>query len=467
MNKFKKALGAFGLSVLFILTGCADKGTLGQSTAIEDGSGFNSEKNENSNVGAEIELMPITEVKETFAEESEKLKNRKFDNINFENAYFSFPDASEVCTLEYKKTDFTWSPDEAYDYMCRRIDELFPGKYSAEEKANEIRFCDSEWISEERFPNNVPTLKQYKEMNLVTEHPETIIANEWCYIEILNGILRGYDQGILKERGGYDLEALTSLETGYGYGYKGNYRIDMFDVMIAYPIVLRTDDLESEEIFHLVSGDISIAEAVKSANKYLSNLEISPRDLPYKPSVQSVIVLDIGDGCFAFCFAVVPEYKQIMYDCAKIDAHTNGISSISDTTNETRLAGHAVMYEKDKICRCRLGDLLFYYDVMETNSQTSVIPLEKAAELASNHLTWNMRFKAQGVSVVYKEISDKDHHQYPDNKALENRKITVRPCWKFYLRPTIEPQKLFHVYVDMLTGDVYTFVQLMTSEAEK
>lgn len=256
------------------------------------------------------------------------------------------------------------------------------------------------------------------------------------------------------------------METGYGYGYGGDYSIDLFDVMIAYPIVLRTDDLESEETFHLVSGDISIAEAVKSANKFLSDLEISPRELPYKPSVQSVIVLDIGDGCFAFCFAVVPEYKQIMYDCAKIDAHTNGISSISDTTNETRLAGHAVMYEKDKICRCRLGDLLFYYDVMETNSQTSVIPLEKAAELASNHLTWNMRFKAQGVSVVYKEISDKDHHQYPDNKALENRKITVRPCWKFYLRPTIEPQKLFHVYVDMLTGDVYTFVQLMKSDAE-
>ena len=201
MNKLKATLIIYGLSALIFLTGCADKGTLEQSTTIKNGTGFNSEKNESSNADAKIDLMPITTVRETFDEEAEKLKNRKFDNINFENAYFSFPDASEVCTLEYKKTDFTWSPDEAYDYMCRRIDELFPGKYSAEEKANEIRFCDSEWISEERFPNNVPTLKQYKEMNLVTEHPETIIANEWCYIEILNGILRGYDQGILKERG--------------------------------------------------------------------------------------------------------------------------------------------------------------------------------------------------------------------------------------------------------------------------
>lgn len=475
MSKLKTTLGVFGLSVSVFLTGCAGKGTLGQSTSagndseqsssVGNNSALNSEKTESSPPDAELGLVPVTEVKETFDKEADKIKSRSFDNINFENAYFSFPEASEVCALEYEKTKFTWSPDEAYEYMCRRTDELLPGKYNDEEKAYEIRFSDCGIIDhEKKYPESCASLKQYKEMNLVTDRPSTLLSNAECYVEVMDGILYGYDLGTLKKRGGYDLDTLESPDTGYGY--KDDGRIDMFDVLLAYPIVLRTDDLKSEETFHLVSGDISIAEAVNSANKCLSELELSPRELPYKMSVQSVIVLDIGDGCYAFCFATVQEYKNIQYDSAKLDRNTIGISTISNATNETQLAGHAVMFEKDTLCRWRGGNRTLRHDITETDSQTSVIPLEKAAELASNYLSWNMRFKAQSVSAVYKEFSEKDHFEYTKPEDLENRKITVRPCWKFVLKPTTDPKKLFHVYVDMLTGEVDTFVQLMQSEEE-
>lgn len=464
MIKLKKILGAFGLSVLFFLTGCADKGTLGQSTAEENNSDIGTLASTVSEADTEIELLPITEVMETFDVETEKIKSGIFDNINFEGTYFFFTEANEVYTLEYEKTKFKCSPDEAYDYFCKMTDQLLPGMYSDEEKAQEIRFVDCDTINDEKFPYGYPTFEQYKQMGLATDQPYPIIVNQNCFIEMSNEILRGYDRGDLKRRGGYNLDALTDPATSYGY--KDDGRIDMFEVLIAYPIVYRTANLESEKTFHLVTGDISIAEAVKSANKYFSELELSPREV-CKTVVQSVNVIDIGNGCYAFCFAVVPEYKQVKFARPEMDKNTNGITSISDTTNETQLVGSAVMYKKDDICRCRLGNLLFYYDIMETDSQSSVIPLGKAAECVSNYMTAGIKFNVKSVTATYKEISAKDHSQYPDYESFDNRKITIKPCWRFVLKPTTgDTSKLYYAYVDMISGKIYTLVQLMESEVE-
>lgn len=459
MSKLQTTLSVFVLSALILLTGCADKGTLGQLSLVENDSDINSEKNESLTSDTEIELIPITEVRETFDKEAEKIKAQKFDNVSFENADFTFTEASEVCTLEYAKTQFTLSPDEAYDYMCKRTDELFPGMFSDEEKADMIRFSDCYTINDEKYPDCYPTLEQYKEMNLATEYPDTFIADENNYIWVHFGALCDYVHGDLEKREGYDSPELEMIWEVYGGIYANR-----FDAVSVYPSVYHTEDLKSEKTFRLESGDVSIAEAAAFIEKHLSELEISMRDFPFKMSLRSVYVLDTGDDRCAFYFTIVPEYKNIKYDCAKIDRSSYGISPISNSTNEAHVAGHVMMYEKDKISRLHVGVLPYYYDIVETGSHTSVMPLEKAAELASKYLAWNMRFKAQSASVVYKEISDKDVFEYPDTEAYLNRKVNVIPCWKFLLQPTTEPKKLFHVYVDMLTGDVYTFVQLMRQE---
>ena len=105
-----------GLVVPLLISGCADNG-----------------KNQ-------AELSPIPEVRESFVEESNKLKSQTFDNLNFENTYFSFPDVNEVYSFEYKIADFDISADDAYDYLCRRTDELFPGMFSNEEKQGKLSF---------------------------------------------------------------------------------------------------------------------------------------------------------------------------------------------------------------------------------------------------------------------------------------------------------------------------------------
>lgn len=454
MNKLKATLIIYGLSALIFLTGCADKGTLEQSTTIKNGTGFNSEKNESSNADAKIDLMPITTVRETFDEEAEKLKNRKFDNINFENAYFSFPEAVEVYDFEYKDliAKSSWGPDEVYDYLCTRIDDLFPGMYSDEQKAHEIRFGDAEAINWKTAEGSYrwPDLEQYKEMNLATDRPiNPAISNKECYIEIYGSALRGYDQGDLERRIGYD------------------GKIDVFNVLSEFPVVYRTKNLESQKTYHLTSGDISIADAVKSANKALSELELSSRSLQFKPSVQSVNVLDIGDNCFAFCFNIVAEYKQIQFNALEMDITTDSVQTLYDSTNEIDMFGEATMYEADKITRYRMLSYFADTDIDETNAYGSIIPIEKAAEVASDSLTGKIKFKALSATAVYKRFSAKEANQYSEDEDYTHREITVKPCWRFVLKPTTgDTKKLYYIFVDMITGRTYITSQQMRSDME-
>lgn len=437
MRKQGTAFCLLWLSVFILLAGCADQET-------------------------ETDLMPLETVKETFDEETVRIKNQEFDNLSFEDAYFYFPAVTEVVNLEYNSevTDITCSPDEVYNYLCRRVDELFPNLLSDEQKADEIRFVDAEpvnWKTQEDPYSMItvldlsfyPNLKQYKEEKLVTEHPLPMIANENIYIELYNGVLRGYDQGDLAKRSGYDR------------------RVDKFEALENFPIVYRTLDIKSQKTYHLESGDITIADAVQSADKYLSGLELSYREIPVKPKVQGVNVLDIGNGCFAFCFKLVAEFKQMEFNAFEMDTISSGVTWIYDQTNEIDFSGEALMYKADQITKYRMLSPFAYSDITETGAYDSVIPLAKAAQIASDYLTDGMSFKVLSVTAVYKPFSDKDVMQYTEAEDYRHRKITVRPCWKFVLKPTTNAtDKLYYVFVDMVTGKAYTSVQQMKLDVE-
>lgn len=252
-----------GLVVPLLISGCSDNGK------------------------TQAELSPIPEVRESFVEESNKLKSQTFDNLNFENTYFSFPDVNEVYSFEYKITDFDISADDAYDYMCRRTDELFHGMFSNEEKVKEIKFYDV-------GTTEYPTLEQYKALEeknypyILSNHPTTGIkrGNE-CLLRVLNGVLWSYDDGTLARLN----------------GFTGN--LGSFDALSKFPVIYRTENIESEKVFHLLDGDISIADAVNSAEKLLLELNLSERELPFKMRIRNVNVLDIGSMLYLTIAVVV------------------------------------------------------------------------------------------------------------------------------------------------------------------
>lgn len=416
-----------GLVVPLLITGCSDNG-----------------KNQ-------AELSPIPEVRESFVEESNKLKSQTFDNLNFENTYFSFPDVNEVYSFEYKITDFDISADDAYDYMCRRIDELFPGMFSNEEKAREIKFYDV-------GTTEYPTLEQYKALEeknypyILSNHPTTgIKRGNKCLLRVLNGVLWSYDDGTLARLN----------------GFTGN--LGSFDALSKFPVIYRTENIESEKVFHLLDGDISIADAVNSAEKLLLELNLSERELPFKMRIRNVNVLDIGNDCCAFYFGIVPEYKGIKSDCILPDDSVLGFSSISDSTNERDSCGELIMCESDRICRYGYLNPASVYDVTKSSSIASIIPLKNAAQTVSEYLSEDMHFNVLSISAGNKSFSD--FSSYPTDsesyESYERRTITVRPCWRFVLQPlTGNTDRLYYIFIDMVTGKAYSTVQQTQSDVK-
>ncbi len=450
MKGFKAKFCVSGLVILLLTTGCANKGTISQSTTEENLLEHEKTSNENS----PVEVIPISSAYDSFSEDANALKIQVFDNISFADAHFTFVQADEIHVLEYKTTSFDISPDDAYDYMCKRLDELFPKMFSDEEKANEIRFFD---VGEmEKYP----TFEQYKTLEeknypyTLTNHPTTGINNESnrckeCYLEVLNGVLWGYDNGSL------------AMQKEF------SRNLNSFDILSNFPVVYRTEKLESSKTFHLSSGDISIVDAVRSAEKCLSELKLSERELPLKMRVQNVNVIDIGNGCCAFYFGLVPEYEGIKYNCLLPDDTVFGFSTLDDNTNEREACGEAIMCVADKICRYRLLNPASVYDIVECSSSTSIVPLKNAAEITSKYLTAGTSFNVLSVSSVYKSFSEIDYNQNIDYESYEKRKITIKPCWRFVLQPlTGSTDRLYYIFVDMLTGEPYRTVQLMESELE-
>ena len=436
MKKSKAKIYISGLLALLILTGCANKGSEDQSAA----ESLKQEAVSNENT------VPITSVKESFLEDANALRAQTFDNMSFANTYFVFPQTDNVHIFEHNMTDFNISPDDAYEYMCKRLDELFPGTFSDEEKAGEIRFYDVGNMEE------YPTFEQYKAMEernypfILSDHPTTgINTNRERYLSIINGILQAYDDGSLAKRSGF------------------NRGLGSFNILGEFNVIYRTENLESERTFHLKSGDISIAEAVESAEKQLSEFELSERELPFNLRIQNVNVMDIGDNCCAFYFGIVPEYKGVEFNCMLPDENVFGFGIISDSTNEHETCGEAIMLETDKICRYRMVYPATFYDITELSSADTVIPLKYAAKTASEYLAPGINGNVLSVQAVYKSFSDNNIWSV-DHDVYERRTITVRTCWRFALQPLSNTGRLYYIFVDMLTGKAYSTVQQMGSE---
>lgn len=414
-----------------LLTGCVNTGSIDESSI----------------------LTPISTVKSVFEEDSQSLRSQSFDNMDFSKTHFSFPQTDEFYSLEYKITDYNISPDCAYDYMCKRLDELFPGKFSDEEKASEIRFYDVGEVSE------YPTLEQYKALenrkypHIVSDHPTTAISSkkaksDGCELWMYNGVLERYDNGFLTK--------LRDNDTA-----SPNRTMDVLD---SFPVVCRTEDLGCEKVFHLSSGDISIADAVKTAEKQLSELELSEYELPVEVHIQNVNVLDIGDGCNAFLFGIVNEYKGVPFNCMLPDDSVYGYSWISDTTKELDMCGEAIMCEAGKLCRFRQMTTASFYDIVENDPVKSIVPMKDAAKTASEYMMAGMNFDVLSASAVYKTFSEKEASDFEKYADYERRTIMIKPCWRFVLQPmTGNTERLYYIFVDMTTGKPYETVQQTSS----
>lgn len=231
-----------------------------------------------------FDYKPISEIRENFSQTVENLRAAEFDNLDFSNAeFFDFPEIDSISLLALTSFEVK-SAQELYDFFSESLDTLMPGKFSDEQKLNEIRFYDGDNPDGTR-----PTIKEYT----LTDYPYPFIETEDCFMDMQNGVLRWYDNAALMrwcgEEGSPIMQTMISDKR----------RVK--DVIT---------DMNCTEKYELTNGEISIKDAAEYVNNYLQTTDFSPYELSARCKAVSLNVVDIGKGKVGYNFLITPEYKK-------------------------------------------------------------------------------------------------------------------------------------------------------------
>lgn len=358
------------------------------------------------------DFKPIPEIRENFSQTVEELKTREFDNLDFSNADFSFPEIDNIYELS-----LDWfsgkSAQEIYDFFSASIETLMPGRYSEEMKMNTVKFWDGE-----NPDGTYQTIKDYKP----TDNPWPFFNIEDCYFEMRNGVIRWFVNADLMR-------------------YRGEEGAPGMRTMITDPNQLKhfITDMNSTDKFDLIDGEISVKDAVEFVNNYLATMNFSPYELSAKKKAVAVSVLDIGNGKAGYNFIITPEYKNVLFDYYEMQGG-NAVEHLENDYDDRRydsMPGQIGMIETDKICNFALP--AYYQSITETAKYTSILTLENAAEIVSEFYSQSMSFAVKRVQAVYLADYDK-----------------AEPCWKFLMENN---GWFYNTFVDMCSGEVYVYIQ--------
>lgn len=402
------------------------------------GCGGSSDSSNSDNAEIKMEKAELSGIAENFSESIETIKNTEYDNLNFKRAVFTAPQIDKVSELTV--TPLTGiDTDELYSFFCDTVDKLTDNRYTDEEKKYEIRFVDAELDykfdeEEPKYPYNHPNIDEYKN-GIETEYPWPTIHNDEYFIDMMYGVLRGYDNGALIE---YD-------KADWGLGRAMYFMINNNEKHHAYRYV---EDLSCEDTYQLLDGEISIKDAAEFAQNYLDNLDFTPYEgnIP-TPKIVAVNVVKIGGEYYGYNFITTVEYNGMDFNYSNYDGSDCGVTLIQTDYDERSYgnsAGSIDMIETDKIHH--FLSIAEGVEITEGEPQTSVITLEAAADCVSEFFSSSMDFTVQTVSAVW--LTTKT----PNELKTE----TAYPCWKFRMSANGDT---YHTFVNMLTGEIYLYVQ--------
>lgn len=389
----------------------------------------------------EIEKVPIKVVHDTFNDEIEKLKTAKVGRISFENLKsFSFPDVTELTEYEIFKKDRTNSgltPEQFFDKFVAYCEFFAPGKFTRDEIAEKAGLMGN-----------------FEQRQQTEEEEQEQIERGWYTWGCMT-----YNEFLENNTDG-DLEIhYMALETSdFYFAYFGRFvpyiynsdsaktylhndepRSPLFSSHFDGGIVYYTEDMNCTDAYHLVDGDISIADAAKKVNDYLAEVQALFDDGGHEFTAATVRVQDIGDGNYNYIFSVTPDVDGIKY--AFYDMRSDSSSYTYNDGGFSPAQGSAEMFKSDDIYSIMFDT--FWDEKTPVETYDSIVPVDVAAEMAAKILASNMSFKAKSVSLVYEANSTTNE---------------LFPCWRFLLQNVANPEKYYQVYVNALTGNTWVKV---------
>lgn len=363
----------------------------------------------------DFELTPISEIRENFSRTAEELKAAEFDNLDFSKAEFSFPEIDSISKLSV--TDFAGkSLREMYDFYCDSLETLMPGVYSEEEKLNGILLSDT---------NRDPYLPYLPidEYELAAEGGDLMMVfrDSKCYMQGA-GDIQWFDNDDLYQWKG---DEVTSIPL-----------TDYLDS--AGPAVDYITDMNREDKYELIDGEISIKDAAEFADNFLETTTLTPYETSVKTRIIAADVVDIGGGKYGYGFFTTCEYKNVLFDYPELDGvnRSRYVMNDYDDRSYSSWYGQVAMIQSDKVFH--MINLLSY-SVEETKTYTSIISLQDAAGIVSDFYSEHMDFSVSKVEAVYLKYEG-----------------TAFPCWKFVMRCR---GNVYDTLVDMHTGEVHVYIQ--------
>lgn len=434
MKKFLATISA--LLILGALAGCNRKTSLyGEDSQMPAQSAL-----ENSSPPAEIvenlELQKISELRADLDRQIENVRNADYDNLHMlENCTVTIPETDVLYELELTQKEYTWQ--ELYDRFDRVFDANFGDIYKDEDKA-ELYYAmaqEDEWSEEHGYEHI--TLAERRERFAGGElTPYTLeVTTDKAHLEMHCRFGGGYGIAYLFHDGVKNRANLSNSGAVYSSLY--SYRAERL-----FNTVKEAADVNSDDRYELLDGEISVSEAAGEVTRILNEYGCTwGGDLEL--GIYEYRVYDIGGGKYGLEFDLAPFYKGVMLDSDEaFPSPSDGYNWLSHDYSLYR--ARVLMIESGKIesfTALSGGD--GEYGVAELGEYDSVIPLEKAVEIASEKFGAGLNLQLGSAELRYSKAYDKG-----EGRTIQG----AFPVWKLTLESSTDGRN-YITYINAATGE--------------
>ncbi len=398
----------------------------------------------NKNDGTDIDesgLKTLSEIYNNILNDLNKIKQKEYKNLNFNDFDINFPNIEEVHNIKITPYD-PISREEFLDEFIEIAKELSPSQQYDE---------DNIYILSDFFYSDEPDTYTYEDPDTgeeISRFSNPSLKNHMA--EYLNEELGFY--ALMYETDTYginndDVYFLISnpnsmprinkgkaarLNDGKSYlaGWQPMY---VFELEATY----LTSQLKDES-YQLLDKEMSIKDAVAFAEDFFMN------GLPYDTNpdigidIPEVHVYKVKDDVFGYCFLLRKKYDGIPFDYIMSGRARSEMSNKKNYQYDMR---ESFMIESDDI-DFWVGDEKCQNIEHIGEPIKKILGLEAAIDIVSNKLSAGVMFDIDSVELVYSREQDDD-----SDAEIAN------PVWKVIA--VNENDKLsYHTYVDAVTGEL-------------
>lgn len=417
----KKKIAALALIAVVGLTACDRRETSSdeQSAVGGDVSTIGSEPV--SDIAEEMprvpDGVPISEYRQKFNEDVQSVKAMEFDNFDFSDCVFRYGATEDVLPMfRITEPQYVLSEDFTLDGFIEDIKRqcavFFPGR----EIDMEELVCDASVSATSRmWPRVVDNYDGLKDGSIkyswicvgASDDAEREKYDDVYAVWNKSDILLPYR---MAKGGGRDLFGTDSLLASYIPGEGGD------------PVaVYSREEITPDMTCNLTDGEAAITDCIDFLeNEYLEKIGVRS-DFGLK--VSDVEIYEPQPGIFAYNFHAGKTFKGIPFDAIPLGTH---YSPSSDGKEYNWQSCRILMIESSDVDSfLDIGVHKPYEVLLET---TELVPLSRAAEIASQKLTDSLVFDVRKAELVYSTaregVQDRDHPDLNFSVAC--------PEWKFY-----------------------------------